>query len=162
MYGNRHSSSYLRSPKVSTKAILVHFDVGHANLSKTNNCPFFVADFIVDASEEYGNIYQLRLLTDNRVRGHLLLIKHQRTWAADNHNGTPSHQGILTTVGPILCLILTSCLSIKAILATQFDSFEKGKLCPISMAEKSPIKEKFRGIIPIPIQVISGRRCFQC
>ena len=36
---------------------------------------FFVADFMLDASEEYGNIYQLRLLTDNRVRDYLLSIK---------------------------------------------------------------------------------------
>ena len=61
------------------KAILVHSDAAHASLSKTNNCPCFVADFMLDASEEYGNIYQLRLLTDNRVRGHLLSIKHERT-----------------------------------------------------------------------------------
>jgi hypothetical protein len=31
-------------------------------------CNFFVADIVLDYAKEYGNAYQLRLFTDNRVR----------------------------------------------------------------------------------------------
>ena len=36
--------------------------------SKPNFYAFLVADVMLDWTQEYGNIYQLRLLTDNRVR----------------------------------------------------------------------------------------------
>ena len=50
----------------------------------------------------------------------------------------------------------------KAVLATQFDAFEKGKLHPSNMVERSPINEIFRNEVPLPKQVVTGRRNFQC
>ena len=49
--------------------IQVHYDAA-AFLSslKTNNHAFLVADFMLEMTKEYGNAFQVRLLTDNRVR----------------------------------------------------------------------------------------------
>ena len=58
--------------------------------------------------------------------------------------------------------------STKAILATQFDAFEKGKLPLSNMVEMSPTNEIFiiiiiiRTYVLLPIQVVTGRRSFQC
>ena len=44
-------------------------DAGIArSYSNIDYYPFFIADVMLDWTKEYGNIFQLRLLTDNRVR----------------------------------------------------------------------------------------------
>ena len=47
----------------------------------------------------------------------------------------------------------------KAILATQFDAFEKGKLVASSIQD-DPITENLRNYVPLPIAVLTGSRSF--
>ena len=50
----------------------------------------------------------------------------------------------------------------KAILATQFDAFDKGKWHVNHMAENQLIIKFLRAYILPPMQIIVGRRSFQC
>ena len=70
---------------------------------------FFVADFMLDWTKEYGNIFQLRLLTDNRVR---CVFTFPHSWSitnkelfllpADNHGRTSSCQGRYPTFDDVV------------------------------------------------------------
>ena len=142
MYGNRHSLSYPKSTSASRKAILVHSNFSHLSLPKTNNYDL-AADFALEWTKEYGNIYQLRLFTDNRVR--VFIPSSMGVWKgpsspADNDSRASSCQG--TSINLSSDLLLTCYLSIKAILATQFNSFVKGMYCLNSVVGKSPTNEK--------------------
>ena len=46
----------------------------------------------------------------------------------------------------------------KAILATQFDAFEKGNL--VASIQDDPITENLRNYVPLPIAVLTGSRSF--
>ena len=118
---------------------------------------------MLDWTKEYGNIFQLRLLTDNRVRVFTFppLWSINRTSPADNYGRTPPCQGRLFNQVAFMS-DFDYLSSTKAILATQFDAFEKGKLRRSNMVERSLINEFFRTYVPLPIQVVTGRRSFQC
>ena len=85
----------------------------------------------------------------------------RRILPTDSHGRTPPCQG--RYLSQVVFMSDFDTLSpTKAILATQFDAFEKGKLRLRNMVERSPINEIFRIYVPLPMQVVTGGRSFQC
>ena len=83
---------------------------------------------MLEWTKEYGNIFQLRLLTDNRVRAFYApssLEHNKEPRLADNHSRTPPCQGRYLNL-VVFMFDFNSLSSAKAILAAQFDAFEKG------------------------------------
>ena len=57
-------------------------------------CFFLVAESTREWANEYGNVFQLELLTNNRVRLLSLSLRHEiRAFAVGNHARTSSCQG---------------------------------------------------------------------
>jgi hypothetical protein len=94
-------------------------------LPKVNSYAPIVAASMLERTKEYGNTFLLRLLTDDRVRvfiPHLWSMK--KLSLAASHGRTPSCQGKYFN---LVVFMSDSVFFIKAILATQFDAFEKGR-----------------------------------
>ena len=91
---------------------------------------------LLDWTKDYGNFYQLRLLTDNRVRifvTHLLSMENSFTLQIITVE--PHHVKVLHLNFAFISAFDTLIITPKAILATQFDAFEKGMSCISGMVE---------------------------
>ena len=80
---------------------------------------------------------------------------------ADNHGWTPPCQGRYHNQVAFIS-DLDTLSSIKAILATQFDAFDKGKVASNKYGRKITDIWNLRTYFPLPIQLATGRRSFQC
>lgn len=62
----------------------------------------------------------------------------------------------------VFIFVINTLSFVKAILATQFDAFDKGRWHVRHMAEKLLMNYILRAYVALPIQVIVGRRSIQC
>ena len=134
----------------------------HSFLSKTNYT-FLVGDLVAGWAKDYGNIYQQRLLTDNRVWNFTILspVQHENELCPQITTIEPVHIKVLHQV-IVMSDFGTLIFPSKAILVTQFDAFDKGKWLSNNRVGKSPMDENLRACILLPIQAIAWRRSFQC
>ena len=95
--------------------------------SKPYNYIFLVGDSTRGWANKYGNVFQLGLLTNNRVRLLSLILEHEIRASLQVVTIEPLHIKVLQS-SRLRFWLWHSGLPSKAILTTQFDAFEKGKV----------------------------------
>ena len=101
------------------------------SLSKPNSRCLLIADLMFNWTKKYGSVFQLRLLTDNRVC--LFILRSwsmKKNFSAVSHDRTPPCQGTSNQSRLDSSHVTSDLISTKAILATQFDAFDKGRSSP--------------------------------
>lgn len=90
----------------------------------------------------------------------LSVMVHWKNSPAVPHSRTSPCQG--TCAKSSLYLLLKWCPFVKAILATQFDAFDKGRWHESHLVENPLINCILRAYVVLQLQVIAGRRRLQC
>ena len=96
---------------------------------------FFQVDFMLEWTKKYGNIFQMRLLTNTEVRAPDSCPWSIKKIRLQFVTVEPHHVKVLEPSRFNIYILLTRCSFVKAILSTQFDAFGNGKWHVSHMAE---------------------------